>query len=128
MTSEFAAGLFTQALTELSILVGHLGGDQASVAGLAGTGDLYVTCQAGRNSRLGRLVGLGLTYSRAKADHMAADTIEGAELALTIGPTLDAMMMTRALPGERMPPTRAIVDAICRDQPFNPLACMPHKS
>jgi glycerol-3-phosphate dehydrogenase (NAD(P)+) len=59
-----------------------LGGGQASVAGLAGTGDLYVTCQAGRNCRLGRLLGLGLTYSQAKAKHMAAETIKGAELAL----------------------------------------------
>jgi glycerol-3-phosphate dehydrogenase (NAD(P)+) len=49
---------------------------------------------------------------------MAADTIEGAELAIAIGPTLDAMMMAGTLPAERMPLTRAIVDAICRDQPF----------
>jgi glycerol-3-phosphate dehydrogenase (NAD(P)+) len=118
---NLAAALFSQGVAELSILVRYLGGDQASVAGLAGAGDLYVTCQAGRNCRLGRLLGLGLTYSRAKADHMAAETIEGAELALTIGPSLDAMMMRGALPAERLPLTRAIVDAICRDQAFDPL-------
>jgi glycerol-3-phosphate dehydrogenase (NAD(P)+) len=50
-------------------------GHQASVARLPGPGDLYVTRQAGRNCRMGRLLGLGLTYSRAK-DHMAADTVE----------------------------------------------------
>jgi glycerol-3-phosphate dehydrogenase (NAD(P)+) len=116
---NLAASLFAQSLSELSIVVGYLGGEQASVAGLAGAGDLYVTCQAGRNCRMGRLLGLGLTYSRAKADYMPADTIEGAELALTIGPTLETMMMTRALPGERMPLTRAIVGAICRDQSFH---------
>ncbi len=115
-----AAGLFAQALTELSILVAYLGGDQASVAGLPGTGDLYVTCQAGRNCRMGRLLGLGLTYSRAKADHMAADTVEGADLALALGPTLDAMMATGSLPSKHMPLTRAIIDAICRDQPLDP--------
>jgi len=115
---NLAAALFARALTELSVLVDHLGGDQASVAGLAGAGDLYVTCQAGRNCRLGRLLGLGLTFSRAKSDHMAGDTIEGAELAMTVGPTLDAMMMAGTLPAERMPLTRAIIDAICRDQPF----------
>lgn len=116
---NLGAALFSQAMAELSILVSYLGGDQASVVALAGAGDLYVTCQAGRNCRLGRLLGLGLTYSRAKADQMAADTIEGAELALAIGPSLDAMMMKGALPGERLPLTRAIVDAICRDQPFD---------
>jgi glycerol-3-phosphate dehydrogenase (NAD(P)+) len=62
-----------------------------------------------------------MTYSRAKTDYMSSDTIEGAELAFTIGPTLDAMMMTGALPGEHLPLTRGIVDAICQDQPFDPV-------
>jgi glycerol-3-phosphate dehydrogenase (NAD(P)+) len=117
---NLAAGLFCQALAELSILASFLGGQQASVSGLPGAGDLYVTCQAGRNYRLGRLLGLGMTYSLAKADHMATDTIEGAELALTVGPTLNAMMVRGALPGEHLPLTRTIVDAICQDHPFVP--------
>jgi glycerol-3-phosphate dehydrogenase (NAD(P)+) len=117
---NLTAALFTQALTELSILVAYLGGDQASVAGLPGAGDLYVTCQAGRNCRMGRLLGLGLTYSRAKTDHMATDTVEGADLALALGPTLDAMMATGSLPSKHMPLTRAIISAICRDQPLDP--------
>jgi glycerol-3-phosphate dehydrogenase (NAD(P)+) len=83
---NLGAALFSQAMAELSILVSYLGGDQASVVALAGAGDLYVTCQAGRNCRLGRLLGLGLTYLRAKADHMAAETIEGAELTLAVVP------------------------------------------
>jgi glycerol-3-phosphate dehydrogenase (NAD(P)+) len=117
---NLAAGLFAQALAELSILVRFLGGEQASVSGLPGVGDLYVTCQAGRNHRLGRLLGLGMTYKRAKADHMANDTIEGAELAFTIGPTLETIMKAGALPKEKLPLTRAIVQAICHDQPFDP--------
>ena len=117
---NLAAGLFTQALAELSILVRSLGGEQASVAGLPGAGDLYVTCQAGRNHRMGRLLGLGMSYSAAKADHMANDTIEGVELAFVIGPTLDAMMKRGALPKEQLPLTRAIVQAICQDQLFDP--------
>jgi glycerol-3-phosphate dehydrogenase (NAD(P)+) len=118
---NLTAALFAQALTELSSLVGYLGGDQASVTGLPGAGDLYVTCQAGRNCRMGRLLGLGLTYSRAKADQMAADTVEGADLALAIGPTLDALMATGSLPRKDMPLTRAIIDAICRNQPLDAL-------
>jgi glycerol-3-phosphate dehydrogenase (NAD(P)+) len=116
---NLTAALFAQALIELSFLVGYLGGDQASVTGLPGAGDLYVTCQAGRNCRMGRLLGLGLTYSRAKADHMAADTVEGADLALALGPTLDAMMATGSLPRKQMPLTQAIIDAICRNQPLD---------
>jgi glycerol-3-phosphate dehydrogenase (NAD(P)+) len=117
---NLAAALFVQALAELSILVGRMNGEQASVTGLAGTGDLYVTCQAGRNCRLGHLLGLGLTYSQAKVNRMAGETVEGAELALTIGPNLDAMWMSGALPMDRMRLTRAIVDAIRLDEPFEP--------
>jgi glycerol-3-phosphate dehydrogenase (NAD(P)+) len=39
-----AAALFTQALREMSYLVGELGGDRSTVGTLAGVGDLYVTC------------------------------------------------------------------------------------
>ena len=77
-----------------------------------------MTCLAGRNSRMGRLLGLGLPYSRAKAEHMAADTVEGAQLALDLGPTLEVMMARGDLPAERMPLTCAIVAAVCRDRPL----------
>jgi glycerol-3-phosphate dehydrogenase (NAD(P)+) len=117
---NLAASLFTQSLEEMTVLVEALGGEAATVRGLAGSGDLYVTCQAGRNSRMGRLLGLGLTYTRAKADHMATDTIEGAQLALDLGPTLEAMLERGALPAARMPLTRAIVAAVTRDAPLDP--------
>ena len=45
-----AAGLFTQAVLELGRLNAVLGGTAESVHGLAGTGDLYVTVQGGRNT------------------------------------------------------------------------------
>lgn len=115
---NLSSSVFTQALEEMTILVETLGGDAATVRGLPGSGDLYVTCQAGRNSRMGRLFGLGLTYSRAKAEHMANDTVEGAQLALDLGPTLDRMLASGALPADRMPLTGAIVDTVCRDRPL----------
>lgn len=115
---NLAAGLFTQALAEMAILVTALGGERETVAGLAGAGDLYVTCLAGRNSRMGRLLGLGHRYGEAKAAHMAADTVEGAELALALGPTLERMLTLGRLPAERMPVLRAVLDAVCHDQPL----------
>jgi len=51
------------------------GGQNDSVLGLAGAGDLYVTCQAGRNGRMGQLLGTGLLYREAKSKHMPDDTI-----------------------------------------------------
>ncbi len=115
---NLAAGLFTQALAEMAILAETLGGRRETVAGLAGAGDLYVTCLAGRNSRMGRLLGLGSIYSEAKATHMAEDTVEGAELALTLGPTLERMLDLGRLPADRMPVLHAVIDAVCHDRPM----------
>ena len=65
-----AAGLFAQALLELQQINAMIGGSDASVHGLAGTGDLYVTVQGGRNSRMGHLLGAGWRYAKAKAEKM----------------------------------------------------------
>ena len=116
---NLSSSVFTQSLEEMTILVESLGGKAETVRGLPGSGDLYVTCQAGRNSRMGRLLGLGMRYSAAKAEHMAKDTVEGAQLALDLGPTLDHMLGSGALPADRMPLTAAVVATICRDAPLD---------
>lgn len=125
-----AAALFAQGLWESAYLVDYMGGKQTSVIGLPGAGDLQVTCQGGRNSRMGRLLGLGQQYSQAKANHMAADTVEGAELAYAIGPTVKAMIDGGALEKSALPLLSCIIDVICDDAPvdilwdqfFNPLS------
>ncbi len=113
-----AAALFEQSALELGRLNRALGGQRESVQGLAGVGDLYVTVQGGRNSRMGRLLGAGWVYSRAKAERMAEDTVEGAELALAVGPTLEAMFDDGRLDPDDLPLTRAILRAIRDDVPL----------
>jgi glycerol-3-phosphate dehydrogenase (NAD(P)+) len=113
-----AAALFSQALGELEHLVHALGGRVETVLGLAGAGDLFVTCQGGRNGRMGRLLGQGLRYREAKATCMPDDTVEGAELALAVGPTLTAWCANGRLDPDTVPLSRALIDAICHDHPF----------
>ncbi len=113
-----AAAVFSQALGELEHLVHALGGRVETVLGLAGAGDLFVTCQGGRNGRMGRLLGSGLTYREAKATHMADDTVEGAELALAVGPTFAEWCANGRLDPDTVPLSRALIDAICHDHPF----------
>ncbi|MCP4626878.1 MAG: glycerol-3-phosphate dehydrogenase [bacterium] len=115
---NLAAGLFTQALAELQYFVGLLGGQTDSVLGLAGAGDLYVTCQAGRNGRMGKLLGSGVLYREAKARHMPDDTVEGAELALTIGATLKQLIESENIYSSAIPLAVAIIEAICENQPL----------
>jgi glycerol-3-phosphate dehydrogenase (NAD(P)+) len=113
-----AAAVFSQALGEMEHMVRALGGNLETVCGLAGAGDLFVTCQGGRNGRMGRLLGRGLTYREAKAAHMPDDTVEGAELALAVGPTLDEWCARGRLDADTVPLSRALIDAICHDHPF----------
>ncbi len=111
--NNLSAGLFVQAMAEMKYLLDYLGGEAESAYGLAGAGDLYVTCQAGRNSRIGQLLGAGLRYREAKTKHMPDDTIEGAELALTIAPTLRRLMDQKQIDRAAIPLGIAIMDAIC---------------
>lgn len=113
------SGLFTQAMTEMKYLVNFMGGTDATVDGWAGSGDMYGTCQVGRNGRMGRFLGFGLPYKETKARYMPDDTIEGVDVALTIGPTIEHLIEQQYLDGALLPLTRAIIRAICHDQPLS---------
>ena len=52
---------------------------------------------------------------------MAVDTVVGTDLALALGLTLDDLMLTESPQGKKMPLTRAIIHAICRNQPLDSL-------
>jgi glycerol-3-phosphate dehydrogenase len=59
------AAVFARGMLDIQALVEAQGGRAATVLGLAGAGDLYVTCQHGRNGRFGRLLGSGATVEGA---------------------------------------------------------------
>jgi glycerol-3-phosphate dehydrogenase (NAD(P)+) len=107
-----ASVIFDQAIAEMMVLARFLGGKDRSVWGMPGAGDLYVTCQAGRNSRLGRQLGLGLSYAEVKAGPMKDDTIEGAELGIALAPTLKRLMDRGQLDARSLPVTQALLRAL----------------
>lgn len=113
---NLAAAIFAQGLWETAYLVSHLGGDLTSVYKLPGAGDLYVTCQGGRNSRMGRLLGLGMGYREAKARHMPDETVEGADLLLDIGPTIEALVEKGELDGKRLSLLRTLARVVLSEQ------------
>ena len=83
-----AASLMYQSISEMVYFTKFLKGKEETVYGLAGLGDLYVSSAGGRNSKMGEYLGKGLEYKKAKSKFMSNDTIEGAELALEIGPKI----------------------------------------
>ncbi len=120
-----ASIIFDQAIAEMMVLARFIGGKERSVWGMPGAGDLYVTCQAGRNSRLGRQLGLGLSYAEVKAGPMKDDTIEGAELGIALGPTLNMLMASGKLDAHALPVTEALLRALTGNEklqmPWNKL-------
>jgi glycerol-3-phosphate dehydrogenase (NAD(P)+) len=100
--------LFAQGMLEMAYLVEFLGGRLESVYTLPGAGDFYATCHGGRNFRLGRLIGGGLSYHQAMDEQMHGETVEGAELLLEIGPAIDRMIANGELDGSRLPLIRCL--------------------
>ena len=96
------AAVFAQGLRDMTRLAEARGGRADTILGLAGAGDLYVTCLGGRNGRFGRLLGEGETP---------------AEAAVSIGSTVEGVANTRAALAlaERLSvelPTAEAVDAV----------------
>ncbi len=112
-----AAILFDQSVRELLVLTMALGGTAESVWGMPGAGDLYVTCQAGRNSRLGNNLGRGLTYAEVKAGPMKGDTIEGAELGVACAHSLRALINSRGL---KLPLMQTLLATLTMNVPLKP--------
>jgi glycerol-3-phosphate dehydrogenase (NAD(P)+) len=113
---NLAAAIFAQGLAETAYLVEQMGGKRETALGLPGAGDLYVTSMGGRNGRMGRWLGLGVRYTDAKKKYMPTETIEGAELALAIGPTIEHMVYRGELDGARLPLLRMMIQVVCNDE------------
>jgi len=83
-----SASLIHRSISEMVEFVSHYGGRAETVYGLAGLGDLYVSAIGGRNSQMGKYLGEGYLYKEAKEKFMKNVTVEGAQLALEIGPKI----------------------------------------
>ena len=106
-----AASLMYQSISEMVYFTKFLKGKEETVYGLAGLGDLYVSSAGGRNSKMGEYLGKGLEYKRAKSEFMSNDTIEGAELALEIGPKI-----LKEFKKDKLPLMISLIESICHNK------------
>jgi glycerol-3-phosphate dehydrogenase (NAD(P)+) len=113
---NYAAAIFAQGLAETAILVQKLGGNMETVFSLPGAGDLYVTTQGGRNSRMGRLLGMGLSFSDA-VEEMPNETIEGVDATVAAMPAIQAMIERGDLPADGLPLLRELHRILTRNTP-----------
>ena len=111
---NYAAAVFAQGLAETAVLVQKLGGGLETVFSLPGAGDLYVTTQGGRNSRMGRLLGMGMPYSDA-VEEMPGETIEGVDAVVSIMPAVEAMIARGDLDANALPLLRELHRIVTRN-------------
>ena len=111
---NYAAAVFAQGLAETAIMVQKLGGGLETVFSLPGAGDLYVTTQGGRNSRMGRLLGMGMSYSEA-VEEMPGETIEGVDAVVAIMPAVEAMIADGRLEANALPLLRELHRIVTRN-------------
>ena len=103
-----AATLIQESINEMIVFVEKMNGKKETVMGLAGIGDLYVSADGGRNSKMGEYLGKGMNFKEAKKIKMPNDTIEGADLALEIGPKVK-----KDFDETTLPLMINMIDAIC---------------
>ena len=108
-----AAALIQESIFEMITFVEKLKGKKETVIGLAGIGDLYVSADGGRNSKMGKYLGQGMTFQEAKKIKMPNITVEGADLALEIGPKIKKDFDTK-----KLPLMISVIDTICEEKPL----------
>ena len=108
-----AAALIQESIYEMITFVEKLKGKKETVIGLAGVGDLYVSADGGRNSKMGEYLGQGMTFNEAKKTKMSDVTVEGADLALEIGKKIKKDFDSKTLPL-----MISMIDTICEEKPL----------
>ncbi|HKY32302.1 MAG TPA: NAD(P)H-dependent glycerol-3-phosphate dehydrogenase [Candidatus Polarisedimenticolia bacterium] len=115
------AALITRGLAEISRLAEAMGGRRETLAGLAGLGDLVLTCTSGlsRNRRLGSALGRGETLAsfQAATPHVAEGlrtTLSAHMLAGRLGVAMPITAQIHALLYEGKPAAEAIHELLGR--------------
>ena len=108
-----AAALLQQSIHEMIVFTEKQNGKKETVIGLAGVGDLYVSDKGGRNSKMGKYIGQGMTFQDAKKIKMPNDTVEGADLAIEIG-----YKIKRDFDKKTLPLMLAMINTVCDGKPL----------
>ncbi len=107
------AALLQQSIHEMIIFTEKQKGKKETVMGLSGIGDLYVSADGGRNSKMGKYIGQGMTFKEAKKTKMPNDTVEGADLAIEIGSRVKNDFNIKTLPL-----MLSMINTICDEKPL----------
>lgn len=114
---NYESAVFAQSVLEMQRLVQVIGGDPASAVGLAGVGDLDVTCNGGRTGRFGKLLGLGLAMPDAVAAMQGA-TLECLEVLDVLRNALPGLEARGVLAPSELPLLRQLIRVVHDEAPI----------
>ena len=116
------AALITRGLTEIQRLGRRLGADPRTLAGIAGVGDLILTCTGdlSRNHTVGKKIGEGLSLDEILAEmRMVAEGVKTAKSVYNLARKLEVEMpicqAMYAILYEDLPPEKAVYRLMTRD-------------
>jgi len=115
---NLAAALFARSCKEIHNLLEMWGLNTDLVFGLPGVGDLFVTSQGGRSMRVGKLLGMGKTFSEA-AEMLAGETLEAAMIIQQMGKALPKIFKKGLLKKNQVPLLNLLIDTIVHGEPVN---------
>jgi len=113
-----AAAVFNQAVVEMGRLAEWIGGRRDTAADLAGLGDLQVTVAGGRNSKLGRCLGRGMSIADALAGPLQGETVEGVDTGRCLAGAYRAAIGNGLLAAAAFPLAERLIETITQDTPF----------
>jgi glycerol-3-phosphate dehydrogenase (NAD(P)+) len=114
---NYESAVFAQSVLEMQKIVAISGGDPATAAGLAGVGDLDVTCNGGRTGRFGRQLGLGLALPEAIAA-MEGATLECLEILEVLRAALPVLEARGELAPRDLPLLRHLIAVALEGAPI----------
>ena len=112
------AALFAQGCLEMTRFLRVTGGSPDLVSWLPGAGDLYVTIFGGRTVKLGKLLGQGVPFSRAR-EMLAGVTLESVAITARIAQALPKLEARGLLRCADFPLLQHLDGIIHREAPVN---------
>jgi glycerol-3-phosphate dehydrogenase (NAD(P)+) len=113
---NLAAAIFGQSCSEMGVFLKIVNANRAFALGLPGGGDLFVTTNGGRTSRLGQLLGVGHSFVEAR-QIMIDDTLEAVEIIHAIQGALPKLERNGLLTPDELPLMRSLIDIIVYGRP-----------
>ena len=115
---NYESAVFAQAAVETQEVVAMLGGEPRTVFGLAGVGDLDVTCNGGRTGRFGRWIGTGLSIPEA-IEAMEGATLECIDIIEVFQEALPALEASGKIGAGSLPLMRHLVEVVLEHKPLD---------